>query len=43
MDHNDTSELIELGAASIETRGPAGGNLDGVNGIQALGLSDAED
>jgi hypothetical protein len=41
-DHAE-AELIDLGAASVETKGPAGGRLDGVSGITPLGLSDAED
>lgn len=36
-------ELIDLGAASTETKGPLGGHFDGVSGITNPGLSDAED
>ncbi|WEK43260.1 MAG: benenodin family lasso peptide [Candidatus Sphingomonas colombiensis] len=36
-------ELIDLGAASVETKGPLGGHLDGVSGITNPGLSDADD
>jgi hypothetical protein len=36
-------ELVDLGAASIETRGDQGGLIDSVQGQPALGLSDGED
>ncbi|MFJ5932257.1 benenodin family lasso peptide [Sphingomonas sp. TX0543] len=36
-------EVIDLGAASAETKGPLGGHFDGVSGITNPGLSDADD
>ena len=38
---HENEDLIELGAASVETRGPAGGKDDTVGGlIPFTGLSD---
>lgn len=45
MEKNETrdQELVELGAASIETRGPLNGNSDTNGGGFEMGLSDRED
>ncbi|WP_157099157.1 benenodin family lasso peptide [Novosphingobium rosa] len=45
MERNDdrSLDLIDLGAASIETHGLGEGTYDGVNGIQPAGLTDQDD
>ncbi len=38
--HQDETALIDLGVASVETRGPGGVDIDPVGKLPAAGISD---